>query len=178
MDAIEMLREDHRKVKDLFERFEQAEDNAAKKQICAEALAELRVHTALEEELFYPAVRRVVEDEEEVDEAEEEHHVAKLLISELEDMGLGDDHFDAKFKVLAESVKHHIEEEESEMIPEAEGGLDTLDLGEKMAERKEELREEMSDGSARRRAPAARSRKRSSGGRRQKSAGHSRARHH
>src|SRR5258706_4376280 len=169
MDALEMLREDHRKVQEMFEQFERSEDPQAKQQICAEALTALKVHAALEEELFYPAVREVSDDEEKVDEALEEHHVAKLLASELEEMDAGDDHFDAKFKVLAESVKHHIEEEESEIIPAVESQLDTEDLGERMAELKQDLEQKMSDGSGRGRAsPSSRTRakRRASGTRR------------
>jgi len=147
-DAVEMLRQDHRKVKDLFEQFEQSEDKQTKKRIAESALTELEMHAALEEELFYPAVREEIDEEEKIDEAEEEHHVAKLLISELQNMTPSDDRFDAKFKVLAESVKHHIEEEESEVLPEVEAEIDGARLGEKMAGRKEELEQKMSNGGA------------------------------
>jgi hemerythrin-like domain-containing protein len=139
MDAVSMLREDHRKVKELFQQFEEAEDINRKRQIAQQAIKELKVHAALEEELFYPAVRREIDDEEKIDEAVEEHHVAKLLIAELSKMKRSDEHFDAKFKVLAESVKHHIEEEEGEVIPEVEGELDSDGLGQKMAQRKHTL---------------------------------------
>jgi len=170
MDAVQMLREDHRKVQELFRQFEEAEDNRTKKQIAQTALKELKVHAALEEELFYPAVRQEIDEEEKVDEAEEEHHVAKLLIAELSKMKPGDERFDAKFKVLAESVKHHIEEEESEVIPEVEGELDTDSLGEKMAQRKQALEGRMSNGSS-----AGRGGKKSSGSRRGRSGGKRRA---
>jgi hemerythrin-like domain-containing protein len=139
MDAVSMLREDHRKVKELFRQFEEAEDESTKKEIAQTAIKELKVHTALEEELFYPAVRREIDEEEKIDEALEEHHVAKLLIAELSRMKPSYEHFDAKFKVLAESVKHHIEEEETEMLPEVEGEIDADGLGEQMAERKQKL---------------------------------------
>lgn len=164
MDALQMLRQDHRKVQELFKRFEETEDPASKKQIAQTALHELRVHAALEEELFYPAAREEISEEEKIAEAEEEHHAAKLLISELEDMEPEDEHYDAKFKVLAESVKHHIEEEESSVIPEIEGGIDGGDLGEKMAERKQELEQEIENGSTPRRGGA-----KHSGARRHKS---------
>ncbi|HTM08216.1 MAG TPA: hemerythrin domain-containing protein, partial [Verrucomicrobiae bacterium] len=131
--------EDHRKVKELFRQFEEAEDDSTKKEIAQTAIKELKVHTALEEELFYPAVRREIDEEEKIDEALEEHHVAKLLIAELSRMKPSDEHFDAKFKVLAESVKHHIEEEEGEMLPEVEGEIDADGLGKQMAERKQKL---------------------------------------
>ncbi len=139
MDAVSMLKQDHSKVKQLFQQFEETEDTQAKKHIAQEAIKELKVHTALEEEVFYPAARQEIDEEEKIDEAVEEHHVAKLLIAELSKMTPSDERFDAKFKVLAESVKHHIEEEESEMLPEVEGELDTERLGEKMAQRKQAL---------------------------------------
>ena len=142
-EALEMLREDHQKVKDLFEEFEKAEEDDEKLRIVRTALTELQIHATLEEEIFYPAVRELMDDDDQMDEALEEHHVAKLIMAELADMEPGDEHFDAKFKVLAESVKHHIEEEESEILPKAEEmELDHEELGEEMSERKMELQGE------------------------------------
>jgi hypothetical protein len=142
-EALEMLREDHQKVKDLFEEFEKAEEDDEKLRIVRTALTELKIHATLEEEIFYPAVRELMDDDDQMDEALEEHHVAKLIMAELADMEPGDEHFDAKFKVLAESVKHHIEEEESEILPKAEEmELDHEQLGEEMSERKMELQGE------------------------------------
>ena len=176
-NAIEMLRQDHDKVKQLFERFEQSGDSE-KEQICEQTLKELEIHTALEEELFYPAAREHVDDEEQIDQAFEEHHVAKLLLSELKKMSLDDERFEAKYKVLAESVKHHIQEEESELFPMVEGSLDSEELGQEMEARKEKLQQKMTGRTAsksktQRRArttKGARSRqkrrKRASGGRR------------
>lgn len=148
MDAVSMLKQDHSKVKQLFQQFEEAEDSNTKRQIAQEAIKELKVHAALEEEVFYPAARQEIDEEEKIDEAVEEHHVAKLLIAELSKMRPTDERFDAKFKVLAESVKHHIEEEESEMLPEVEGELDTDSLGEKMAQRKQALEGRMNGASS------------------------------
>jgi hemerythrin superfamily protein len=154
-NALEMIREDHRKVKQLFDQFETMEDGAAKKGIVENAIRELKIHAALEEELFYPAVRKEMDEEETIDEAIEEHHVVKLLISELEDMRPGDKRYDAKFTVLSENVKHHIEEEESEVIPEVEGTLDAEALGSRMETRKQELlRRGTSDVTSGRRARA------------------------
>ena len=139
-EAVEMLREDHQQVKDLFEEFEKAEEDEEKGQIVRAALTALEIHATLEEEIFYPAVREQIDEDDQMDEALEEHHVVKFLIGELQEMKPGDDHFDAKFKVLAESVKHHIEEEESEILPKAQDAdLDQERLGEEMTERKEEL---------------------------------------
>ena len=137
--AATILKEDHDKVKRLFDEFEAAKGKPAKKKIVREALTELKVHAAIEEELFYPAVRRAI-GKEIMNEADEEHHVAKLLIAELDAMDGSESHFDAKFIVLAENVRHHIKEEENEMLPKAKGvKLDFEVLAEKMQRRKERL---------------------------------------
>jgi hypothetical protein len=138
-----MLKEDHEKVKELFERFEKSTGAATKKKVVAEALMDLKVHATVEEELFYPAVRQQIEDKEGImDEADEEHHVAKVLIAELEKMNGDEDHWEAKFTVLAESVRHHIKEEEGKMFKEARRtDIDLDSLGSQMADLKEELME-------------------------------------
>jgi len=143
-NAIAMLKEDHDTVKDLFKRFEETNGPATKAKIVAEALMALKVHATVEEELFYPAVRQSIEDEEGImDEADEEHHVAKVLIAELEKMTGDEDHWEAKFKVLAESVRHHIKEEEGEMFKEArKTDVDFHALGSQMAELKQKLMRE------------------------------------
>ena len=141
--AVAMLKEDHDKVKQLFDQFEAAKGKPARRKIVREALTELKVHAAIEEEIFYPAVRKAVGGEI-MNEADEEHHVAKLLIAELDSMDGSESHFDAKFMVLAENVRHHIKEEENEMLPKAKGvKLDFAALAEKMTRRKERL---LSDG--------------------------------
>jgi hemerythrin superfamily protein len=152
----DMLRADHRKVEELFEAFESAAEGE-KKQIVTKVIRELKIHATIEEEIFYPAMRREDAEGEMVDEALEEHHVVKLLISELEGMTPGDEHYDAKFKVLAENVKHHVQEEESEMFPKAESS-EIRDLSEEMLERKRELEAEFSgEGSGGRRTKTRRS---------------------
>jgi hemerythrin-like domain-containing protein len=138
-NAMEMLREDHRKVKKLFDEFEHTEEDQSKEQIVENTLHELEVHAALEEEIFYPAAEEQIGEKESIDEAREEHHVVKLLIGELKKMSPGDERYDAKYTVLAESVKHHIEEEESELFPKLEGKLDVDELGAQMETRKEQL---------------------------------------
>jgi hemerythrin-like domain-containing protein len=140
--TIEMLREDHHKVKNLFEEFKHAEGKNAKEQIVENTLRELEVHAALEEEIFYPAAEKQVDEKESIDEAREEHHVVKLLIGELGKMTAGDERYDAKYTVLAESVKHHIEEEESELFPKLEGKLDAEELGAEMETWKQELQQQ------------------------------------
>jgi hypothetical protein len=137
--ATALLKEDHEKVKGLFDQFEAAKTRPAKVRIVRQALTELKVHAAIEEELFYPAVRRPV-GKEIMNEADEEHHVAKLLIAELDRMDGSESHFDAKFLVLAENVRHHIREEEGEMLPKAQKvKLDFGALAETMRRRKERL---------------------------------------
>jgi hypothetical protein len=141
MNAIALLKEDHQKVKDLFDRFEETNGSARKAKIVSEALMELKVHATVEERLFYPAVRQKIDDKEGVmDEADEEHHVAKVLIAELEKMSRDEDHWEAKFTVLAESVRHHIKEEEGKMFKQAKKTeIDFEILGGQMADLKEKL---------------------------------------
>ncbi len=143
-NAIVSLKADHKKVKDLFKKFESARDRRVKRTIVAEALEELGIHATLEEELFYPAVRAAIKDKEGMmEEADEEHHVAKVLIAELEGMNGTESHYDAKFTVLAENVRHHIKEEEGEMLPKAQKTrIDFTALGEQMLERKAALQRE------------------------------------
>ena len=137
--AIAILIKDHDRVKDLFDRFEKADTAAEKGKLIAEALTELKIHATIEEEIFYPAVRKQLEKDV-MNEADEEHHVARVLVAELDRDVRGDDHRDAKFTVLAESVRHHIKEEEGEMLPKAKGlDLDFEALGEQLLARKKEL---------------------------------------
>jgi len=138
--VTDMLREDHRKVKGLFEEFEQAENGKAKQRIVETAVMELEVHAKLEEGLIYPAIRSHIDDDDLMDEALEEHHVVHGLIGELKKMKPSDERYDAKFTVLAENVKHHIKEEESEMFPKAEDcDIDWEALCSQVVVRKEQL---------------------------------------
>lgn len=141
---INLLKQDHDEVKKLFKQFEEAKTPAQKEKIAREAIMELKIHATLEEEMFYPEVRDFLGDEEDmidlVDEALEEHHVAKLLMEELDQMHPEDERFEAKFLVLAESVKHHMEEEETELFPKAKKSeVNDDDLGEEIQARKKEL---------------------------------------
>jgi hypothetical protein len=140
--AIAILKKDHDTVKDLFDEFEKAETPARKTKIIDQALTDLKIHAILEEEIFYPTVRAHV-GKDIMNEADEEHHVAKVLIAELDTLGTENDHRDAKFTVLAESVRHHIREEENEMLPKAkELEIDFEALGQRMLARKKELLKE------------------------------------
>jgi hypothetical protein len=137
--AIAILKKDHDSVKGLFEEFEKTETPAAKGKIIDEAVSALKIHAVLEEEIFYPTVRRHVGSKV-MNEADEEHHVAKVLIAELDRTGRENDHRDAKFTVLAESVRHHIKEEENDMLPKAKDlDIDFEALGQQMLDRKKEL---------------------------------------
>jgi hemerythrin superfamily protein len=117
MNAVQWIKQDHRAVKGLFRKFERA-GGAEKQRIGAQIITELSVHATLEEELLYPALR--AQDprlEDKVLEALEEHHVAKATLAELDKMKVDDERYDAKMTVLRESVEHHIEEEEGELLP-------------------------------------------------------------
>ncbi|MGH6608714.1 MAG: hemerythrin domain-containing protein [Burkholderiaceae bacterium] len=148
VDAIELLTADHRKVEKLFKQYDKlVEDEAGyneKEALAALICAELTVHTQIEEEIFYPAARDVLDEEDLVDEAIVEHASAKDLIAQLADMSPDDDLYDAKVKVLSELIDHHVEEEEDEMFPKLKKAkLDTAALGPQMADRKQQLNEEM-----------------------------------
>jgi hemerythrin-like domain-containing protein len=146
MDAIEMLEADHERVKELFQAYEAAGERAyqKKKNLAEKVFLEIALHSTLEEELFYPAVREQADKEgkQMVAESIEEHHVISTLIEEMKELDPRDERFEAKFSILKENVEHHIEEEENELFPEAEDLLgDALeDLADQMEERKEQLR--------------------------------------
>jgi len=146
MDAIKMIKDDHHRMKDLLHEFADAGSDAfkVKQQIADQVFAELEAHMTLEEEIFYPAVKAKTDDEgkSHVAEGAEEHHVAKILIAELKMLTPEDEAFAAKFKVLAENVEHHMQEEEDELLPDAKKklGHDGIEvLGEQMASRRREL---------------------------------------
>jgi hemerythrin superfamily protein len=144
--VIEMLKEDHAKVKELFEQFEGAEGRE-RAQIAATAIQELEVHAALEEKLIYPAIREEIDEDDLMNEAVEEHHVVHVLIKELNKLKPNDPKFQAKFKVLGEVVKHHIEEEEEEILPKAEdSAIDWQSLEETVLKRRETLMSKAASG--------------------------------
>ena len=149
MDAIAMLKADHRKVEELFEKFEQTSGKVTKQKLAEQICLELKVHTAIEEEIFYPACRGKVE-EDLVNEAYVEHDAAKLLINEIEAGGPEEDFYDAKVKVLSEMIEHHVEEEEKRsegMFSQArEAGLDMDLLADQMRARKRTAMEEFQAG--------------------------------
>jgi hemerythrin-like domain-containing protein len=146
-DAIALLKADHAAVTALFEQFDKAGDKAAAKKLkLARTICnELKVHTQIEEEIFYPAVLAVLPKEKDLmDEAEVEHEGAKKLIAEIDAMQPGDDLFDAKVTVLSEYIKHHVKEEHTEMFPKVrKTKLDLREVGMRLAFRKAELKKQI-----------------------------------
>ena len=143
-DAISLLTADHAKVKGLFKQFADLvddEDSAEEKSaLVAQICAELKAHTHIEEEIFYPAVREQIDDPDLMDEALVEHASAKELIAQLQAMTPEEDLYDAKVTVLAEQIQHHVQEEEGDMFPKARRAkLDTEALGARMLARKVQL---------------------------------------
>jgi len=141
-DAIALLKADHRQVEEWFEQFEKSRSDDKKADLARRICQALRVHTTIEEEIFYPAFLEATGDEDIHHEAEVEHAGAKNLIAQIEKSGPQDDYFDAKVKVLSEMIKHHVKEEEQRdgMFAKAKASDMELDvIGERMMERKEEL---------------------------------------
>ena len=138
MDAIALLRQDHREVERLFKQFEKAGPQAHKtrRNVADKVIKELSVHAVIEEQVFYPAIREAVpEAEDTVLESLEEHHVVKWTLAELDGMDPEAERFVPKMTVLMESVRHHVEEEEDELFPtvrEALGRKQLAELGQAM----------------------------------------------
>lgn len=141
-DAIALLKADHRTVEDLFEKFEKASGEGKKQKLAHQICVELKIHTMIEEEIFYPAFRGKIEDDK-LDEAFVEHDGAKLLVNDIEEGEPDDEFYDAKVKVLSEEIKHHVHEEEQP----SEGifaqcrktDVDLVALRDQMMARKQEL---------------------------------------
>ena len=141
MNAISLLMKDHKTVKALFEQYEGLSDRsfATKKKLADQICHELTVHTQIEEEIFYPAVRPI-HDGDLMDEAVVEHASAKELIAQILAMDPTEDLYDAKVTVLSEQIEHHVKEEEGDMFPKVRKTAVDLDaLGDEMAARKEQL---------------------------------------
>jgi hemerythrin-like domain-containing protein len=144
MDAIKLLEDDHRAVKKLLGELDDTTERAEKtrSELFAKIKGEMLVHEAIEEEIFYPALRDHPKTKDVVLEGFEEHHVVDEILAEMETVPVTDETWAAKAKVMKENIEHHIEEEEGEMFPAAREILseEELDeLGERMAERKAEL---------------------------------------
>lgn len=143
-DAIALLTADHKLVSGLFAKYEKAQSTSDKQEIVARICLELTVHAQVEEEIFYPAVKRALHDKELVPEATVEHATLKYLIAQIEDVKPEGEMFDATVQVLSEYVQHHVKEEQDEIFPKAKASkLDMVELGMQLAERKEELLDEL-----------------------------------
>jgi len=149
LDATQLLTADHRTVEKLFEDFEKASGVERKEKIAREICTELKIHTMIEEEIFYPALRGKIEDDD-LDEAYVEHDGAKLLINDIEAAEPDEEFYDAKVKVLSEQIEHHVKEEEKQqgnIFQQARATDVDLDaLGQQMAARKAELVEQAKAG--------------------------------
>jgi hemerythrin superfamily protein len=144
-DAIALLKQDHRTVEELFEKFQKASGSDRKRTLAEQICLELSVHAEIEEEIFYPACEGKV-DEDLLKESYVEHDGAKVLIAEIMNGGPGDEYYDAKVKVLQEEIEHHVEEEEKRLeglfAQARKADLDMDALGEQLAARKAELTEQ------------------------------------
>jgi hemerythrin superfamily protein len=141
-DAVALLKSDHQQVKQWFAQFRKAADQARQNALARDICHALRLHTTIEEEIFYPAFLKATQDKDIHHEAEVEHHGAKELIAEIERSSASDDYFRARVNVLGEMIKHHVREEEKPggMFSEARRAkMDLLALGEQLAERKSQL---------------------------------------
>src|SRR5687767_10315270 len=149
IDAVKLLKEDHDRVEQLFKDFEKASGDGRKEKLARQICRELIVHSAIEEDIFYPACEGQVE-EDLLKEAYVEHDAAKVLIAQIQDGEPSDEFYDAKVKVLQEEIEHHVEEEEKRMeglfAQAKKAGLDMDALGEEMAKRKAELMAETESG--------------------------------
>ena len=156
-NALKLLSEDHKKVKKMFKEFEKLKEggSARKTELVRQICMELTIHAQVEEEVFYPAVRDAIDDDDLMDEADVEHASAKDLIAQIQSMSPGDDHYDAKVTVLGEYINHHVKEEEDEMFPKVrKAKVDVAALGAEIAQRKQEMQKSGVGG-----APAGRPRK-------------------
>ena len=139
-EATRLLRADHKLVNDLFEKFESTRSADKKQALALEICQELTIHAQIEEEIFYPAVQKLLKDKSLVPEAKVEHETLKYLIAQIQSEEPGE-LYDAKVKVLSEYVKHHVKEEQNEIFPKVkESRLDLIELGAQLEARKEELK--------------------------------------
>lgn len=149
MNAIELIERDHRMFRDLFGEYEDAEtteDDSAKRRIVTLLLVELTAHEKMEEDAFFPELRKCVPEDGQdyIDEGLQEHHVADLLMDELRDLSLGDREFKPKMRVLRENVEHHLGEEEENILPRARRLLRRDQLNE-LGSRMEAIKQEAID---------------------------------
>lgn len=143
-NALELLINDHREVRRLFKEYEKIHHKAAaedKQELADEICNEFLMHADIEEQIFYPAVREAIRDDELIDEAEVEHQSARDLVEQIRAMSPDDELYDAKVQVLGEQIEHHVHEEETEMFPKVKKAKLDLDaMGQEMMQAKEAAR--------------------------------------
>ncbi len=143
-NAVQLIKQDHKKVANLFDKFQKTKGHDAKRQIAEQVMEELEVHALVEEDIFYPAVRKELSDGVLIDEALKEHQAVNDLIEELKGLEVNDEAFNDRWSELVEDVTHHVAEEESELLPLAEDSqLDMVECGAQMIERKEKAIDEL-----------------------------------
>jgi Hemerythrin HHE cation binding domain len=142
-NAVQLIKQEHKKVANLFEKYKKTKGQEAKRRVAEQAMEQLEVHALVEEDIFYPAVKKEL-DGALIHEALKEHHVVKDLIEELRNMEEDDWDFDEKWSELVENVQHHVAEEETDLLLQAEESeLDLAECGAQMAERKEKAIDEI-----------------------------------
>jgi hemerythrin superfamily protein len=164
-DAIELLLDDHKQVRQLIKQYEKIHEKAAadeKQELAEQICSEFLLHADIEEQFFYPAAREALEEEDLIDEAEVEHASARDLVAQIQSMQPDDPMYDAKVKVLGEYIEHHVEEEEKEMFPKVKKAkLDFDALGQEMMQAKESAQagflagDKTAEGKGQRRSPRA-----------------------
>ena len=143
-NAVQLIKQDHKKVANLFAKFQKTKGQEAKREVAEQAMVELEVHALVEESVFYPAVKNKLSDGVLIDEALKEHRAVKDLIEELKSMEVDDAEFSEKWSELVEDVQHHVAEEESELLPQAEESqLDLAACGAQMMESREKAIDEL-----------------------------------
>lgn len=151
VDALELLTADHEEVTQLFDDYEQLAtsdaDDETRQELAEQICMMLSVHAAIEEEIFYPAVRESIEDEDLVEEAENEHQQVRDLITQIQSADPADEDYDDQVRALAEAVEHHVREEEDEMFAKVrDSDMDLEEIGIELSDRKAELIAQMEDG--------------------------------
>jgi hypothetical protein len=148
VNALDLLEEDHKKMKKLLEELDSTTERGVKtrEELFAKVRKELKIHETIEEEILYPALKEHPKAKEIVLEGYEEHHVADVILGELEGVSVDDERWGAKFSVLKENIEHHIEEEEDEMFAKARQAFEKDELeqmGERMEARKKAVEAEL-----------------------------------
>lgn len=146
MDVFNLLKKDHKEVKQLFKKIEKSSDSAVKlrEKTFNQIAAELEIHTSVEEQIVYPRLKEIKQFKELIGEAYEEHHVAKQLIKEIQELSADQEQWKSKVSVLKEIIEHHVEEEEKELFPKAQRALgkeESKELGKQVQQEKSRMQD-------------------------------------